>query len=47
MSPKKTGSRPEKELIQIAAQYGMTVRLCAEGTELTTYGAECPDDPDL
>ena len=30
-----------KELIQIAAQYGMMVRPCAEGQELAAYGADC------
>lgn len=30
-----------KEFIRIAAQYGMTVRPCAEGNELAPYGADC------
>lgn len=30
-----------KELIQIAGQYGMTVKPCAEGSELAAYGADC------
>lgn len=30
-----------KELIQIAGNYGMTVKPCAEGTELAVYGADC------
>ena len=39
--PQKDRIAIGKELIRIAAQYGMTVRPCAEGTELTTYGADC------
>jgi hypothetical protein len=30
-----------KELIQIAKQYGMTIRPCAEGNELAEFGADC------
>lgn len=30
-----------KELIQIAGNYGMTVKPCAGGTELAVYGADC------
>ncbi len=30
-----------KELIRIAAQYGMTVKPCAEREELAPYGADC------
>lgn len=30
-----------KKIIEIAGQHGMTVRPCAEGTELAAYGADC------
>lgn len=30
-----------KALIEIAAQYGMTIRPCAEGDDLAMYGADC------
>lgn len=30
-----------KEFIKIAGKYGMTIRPCAEGDELTLYGADC------
>ncbi|MDO4962170.1 MAG: DUF1848 domain-containing protein [Eubacteriales bacterium] len=30
-----------KELIQIAGNYDMLIRPCAEGTELSVYGADC------
>ncbi len=30
-----------KEFIKIAGKYGMTIRPCAEGDELTIYGADC------
>lgn len=30
-----------RELIRIAKKYGMTIRPCAEGDELTAYGADC------
>ena len=30
-----------KEIIQIAASHGMTVKPCAEGDELAPYGADC------
>jgi hypothetical protein len=30
-----------KELIKIAGTYNMTIRPCAEGTELAAYGADC------
>lgn len=30
-----------KQIIQIAAEHGMTVRPCAEGNELAQYGADC------
>ena len=30
-----------KELIQIAENYGMIIKPCAEGTELAVYGADC------
>lgn len=30
-----------KKLIRIAADHGMTVKPCAEGTELAIYGADC------
>lgn len=30
-----------KEMIRIAGRYGMTVRPCAEGSELAKYGADC------
>jgi hypothetical protein len=30
-----------KEMIGIAAQYGMTIRPCAEGNDLVAYGADC------
>ncbi len=30
-----------KELIKIASAHGMTVKPCAEGDELATYGADC------
>ena len=30
-----------KEFIQIAGQYGMTVKPCAEGNDLEIYGADC------
>ena len=30
-----------KEFIRIAGKFGMTIRPCAEGDELTLYGADC------
>lgn len=30
-----------RELIEIGAEYGMTIRPCAEGNELEPYGADC------
>ena len=30
-----------KEFIEIAGKFGMTIRPCAEGDELTLYGADC------
>lgn len=30
-----------KEFIKIAGKFGMTIRPCAEGDELTLYGADC------
>ncbi len=30
-----------KALIEIAAQYGMTIKPCAEGNDLAVYGADC------
>lgn len=30
-----------KAIIEIGRQYGMTIRPCAEGTELAQYGADC------
>ena len=30
-----------KEFIKIAGKFGMTIRPCAEGAELTLYGADC------
>ena len=30
-----------KEFIKIAGKFGMTIRSCAEGDELTLYGADC------
>ena len=30
-----------KEMVRIAASYGMTVRPCGEGNELAAYGADC------
>lgn len=30
-----------KEFIRIAAKYGMTIKPCAEGDELSPYGADC------
>ena len=30
-----------RNFIEIAAKYGMTIRPCAEGNELATYGADC------
>ena len=30
-----------KDLIEIAARYGMTIKPCAEGNDLAVYGADC------
>ena len=30
-----------KAMVEIATKYGMTVRPCAEGTELAQFGADC------
>jgi len=39
--PKDERLRLGKELIAIAAVHGMTVRPCAEGDELSAFGADC------
>ena len=39
--PKEQRLALGKELISIASSYGMTVKPCAEGDELATFGADC------
>ncbi len=39
--PKEDRLRLGKEFARIGAQYGMTVKACAEGRELEPYGVEC------
>ena len=38
---KKDRIKLGKEFIKIAGKFGMTIRPCAEGDELTLYGADC------
>lgn len=39
--PKEDRLRLGKEFAEIAARYGMTVKACAEGRELESYGVDC------